>query len=288
MTNSMTAFARNSTSLGCGELSCELRSVNHRYLELNPRISEELRYLEPQIRELLASHLKRGRIDCYLRFQAGESELEDFQIQSNLVEKVAGLSQQLIEQYPHLNPMNVSDLMNWPGVIHPQVIDIEALEDSVMDLIRQTVERLCLDRQREGGRLQLVVLDRLDQVEGVVGDLVERLPELMEGFRHRIIDRLEEVKSKLDPERLEQELVLYVQKSDVSEELDRLKIHIDEVRRVINAKGAVGRRLDFLMQELNREANTLGAKAFDSVLTQSSVDLKVSIEQMREQIQNIE
>ena len=288
MANSMTAFARETSSTEWGTVTCELRSVNHRYLEINPRLSEELRQLEPRIREAVSGRIKRGRVDCYLKLQAHEVPQEDFDVDQALLVRVAKLGGDTLKQFPHLAPLAVSDVLRWPGVVQVRGVDSQELIDTAMSLVNRALERIGTDRAREGERLKAAIEERLDEAKTLAGGLKARLPELTEAFRQRITEKLEDAGVKLDPERVEQELVLYVQKSDATEEIDRLRIHLDEVGEVLAAQGAIGRRLDFLMQELNREANTLGAKSFHMDLTQASVDLKVLIEQMREQIQNIE
>lgn len=288
MANSMTAFARETSSTEWGTITCELRSVNHRYLEINPRLSEELRQLEPQIREAVSRRIKRGRIDCFLKLQATETAQDEFVVDQELLTRVAKLGGDTLKQFPHLAPLPVSEVLRWPGVVQVRGVDPDALVDTAMGLVNRALDRIDTGRGREGERLKATIEQRLDEAAALVDDLKARIPELTRAFRQRIADKLEDAGVNLDPERLEQELLLYVQKSDATEEIDRLRIHLDEVRQVLAQEGAIGRRLDFLMQELNREANTLGSKSFAMDLTQASVDLKVLIEQMREQIQNIE
>ena len=288
MANSMTAFARETSATEWGTVTCELRSVNHRYLEINPRLSEELRRLEPQIREAVSDRVKRGRIDCYLKLQPHETAQEDFELDHELLTRVAKLGGETLKQFPHLGPLAVSDVLRWPGVVQVRGVDPEVLTGVSMSLVNQALDRIQTDRAREGGRLKSAIEERLKEATTLVDGLRTRVPELMQAFRQRVTEKLQDSGAKLDPERVEQELVLYVQKSDVTEEIDRLRIHLDEVREVLGSGGSIGRRLDFLMQELNREANTLRSKSFDTDLTQTAVDLKVLIEQMREQVQNIE
>lgn len=288
MANSMTAFARETDSTEWGTITCELRSVNHRYLEINPRLSEEVRQLEPRIREAVAKRIMRGRIDCFLKLQIHEATQDEFVVDRELLAHVAKLGDDTVKQFPHLSPLPVSDVLHWPGVVQARGVDTDILTDAAMQLVRQALERIETDRVREGERLKSAVESRLGEAMTLVEHLKARVPDLTQSFRQRVADKLEDTGTTMDPERMEQEFVLYVQKSDLTEEIDRLHIHLGEVREVLIKDGAIGRRLDFLMQELNREANTLGAKAFDMELTQASVDLKVLIEQMREQIQNIE
>lgn len=288
MANSMTAFAREISSTEWGTITCELRSVNHRYLEINPRLTEELRQLEPQIRESVAGRIKRGRIDCYLKLQAHETMRDDFEVDQELLERVAKLGGDTLTRFPHLAPFPVSEVLRWPGVVQVRGVDSEVLMETAMNLVRRALDRIATDRSREGDQLKTAVVQRLEEAVELVEVLKTRIPELMQSFKTRVRAKIEDTGVAVDPDRMEQEFVLYVQKSDVTEEIDRLHIHLNEVREVLSSNGSIGRRLDFLMQELNREANTLGAKAFDVNLTQASLDLKVLIEQMREQIQNIE
>ncbi len=288
MANSMTAFARETGSAEWGTVTCELRSVNHRYLEINPRLTDELRQLEPRIREAVAGRIKRGRVDCFLKVQTHETAQDDFVVDQDLLTRVARLGGETLKQFPHLAPLPVSEVLRWPGVVQVRGVDSEELNQTAMDLVERALERIAAGRAREGERLRAILEERLAEAAGLVEGLKARAPELMQAFRQRVAEKLEDAGANLDPERVEQELVIYVQKSDATEEIDRLRIHLDEVREVLAAQGSIGRRLDFLMQELNREANTLGSKSFDMELTQAAVDLKVLIEQMREQIQNIE
>lgn len=288
MTNSMTAFARETSSTEWGVITCELRSVNHRYLEINPRLSEELRQLEPRIREAVSGRVKRGRVDCFLRLQAHETTQDDFVVDQELLGRVAKLGGDTLKQFPHLAPLPVSEVLRWPGVVQVRGVDADVLMETAMALVNRALDTVVANRAREGERLQETVAARLEEAAALAEKLVARLPDLTRSFKERVADRIEESGARVDPERMEQELVMYVQKSDLTEEIDRLGIHLDEVRDVLYRGGPAGRRLDFLMQELNREANTLGSKAFDTELTQASLDLKVLIEQMREQIQNIE
>jgi len=288
MANSMTAFARETSAQDWGTITLELRSVNHRYLEINPRLSEELRSLEPQIREAVSRRIRRGRVDCFLKLQVREAADGDFVVDQELLARVAKLGGDTLLQFPHLAPLPVSEALRWPGVIQVRGVDADAMAGMAMTLVRRALERIETDRAREGQRLKQAVEDRLFEATALVKGLKTRVPELTRAFKQRVADRIAETGAKVDAERMEQELVLYVQKSDVTEEIERLHIHLDEVREVLAKNGPIGRRLDFLMQELNREANTLGSKAFDVDLTQASLDLKLLVEQMREQIQNIE
>ena len=287
MIHSMTAFARAEQASASGTLSWELRSVNHRYLEPHLRLPESFRDLEGAVREALRNGLSRGKVECTLRFSddnAGKALQVDLERAAQLVaaaESVAGL----IKQPAALNPLEV---LGWPGVLVADAADPQALNQSALALFSQALSELKQSREREGSELAKLLNERLDSILEQVVALRELVPQMLAGQRQKILDRCAEMQAELDPQRLEQELVLLAQKSDVAEELDRLSTHVSEVRRVLKTGGQAGRRLDFLMQELNREANTLGSKAFDTRSTQAAVNLKVLIEQMREQVQNIE
>ena len=287
MVHSMTAFARNEQATAHGTLSWELRSVNHRYLEPHLRLPEAFRDLEGAVREALRQGLSRGKVECTLRF-AEESAGKPLQVDADRARQLIAAAEQvaaLIQQPAPLNPLEV---LAWPGVLVADSADPQALNAAALKLFDQAMGELKAGRAREGAELAKLLNDRLDSMLDEVAALRELVPQMLAGQRAKIETRFAEMQAELDPQRLEQELVLLAQKSDVAEELDRLSTHVSEVRRVLKAGGTAGRRLDFLMQELNREANTLGSKAFDTRSTQAAVNLKVLIEQMREQVQNIE
>ncbi|VXC69971.1 YicC/YloC family endoribonuclease [Pseudomonas sp. 8O] len=287
MVHSMTAFARNEQATAHGTLSWELRSVNHRYLEPHLRLPEAFRDLEGAVREALRQGLSRGKVECTLRF-AEESAGKQLQVDNERARQLIAAAEQvaaLIQQPAPLNPLEV---LAWPGVLVADSADPQALNTAALKLFDQALGELKAGRAREGAELAKLLNERLDNILDEVAALRELVPQMLAGQRTKIETRFAEMQAELDPQRLEQELVLLAQKSDVAEELDRLSTHVSEVRRVLKAGGAAGRRLDFLMQELNREANTLGSKAFDPRSTQAAVNLKVLIEQMREQVQNIE
>ncbi|WP_296266907.1 YicC/YloC family endoribonuclease [Pseudomonas sp. UBA6562] len=287
MVHSMTAFARVERAGSQGTLTWELRSVNHRYLEPHLRLPEALRDLEGAVREGLRQGLSRGKVECTLRLAeetAGKPLQVDRERAAQLVaaaETVAGL----IQQPAPLNPLEV---LAWPGVLVADANDPQALNAEALGLFGEALKELLAGRVREGQELARLIGERLDAMSQEVAILRTLVPQMLAAQRQKVLDRFHDMQAELDPQRLEQEMVLLAQKSDVAEELDRLETHITEVRRVLKSGGAAGRRLDFLMQELNREANTLGSKAFDPRSTQAAVNLKVLIEQMREQVQNIE
>ncbi|MBD9413661.1 YicC family protein [Pseudomonas sp. PDM16] len=287
MVHSMTAFARVEGAEAHGTLSWELRSVNHRYLEPHLRLPDAFRDLEGAVREALRQGLSRGKVECTLRFSE-ENAGKSLQVDESRARQLVAAAEQvaaLIQQPAPLNPLEV---LAWPGVLVADASDPQALNAAALKLFEQALGELKNGRAREGAELAKLLNERLDNILQEVGTLRVLIPEMLANQRQKIEARFAEMKAELDPQRLEQELVLLAQKSDVAEELDRLSTHVTEVRRVLKAGGAAGRRLDFLMQELNREANTLGSKAFDPRSTQAAVNLKVLIEQMREQVQNIE
>lgn len=288
MPSSMTAFAQVRDDTECGEISCELRTVNHRFLEINPRLPEELRHFEPTIRDLLAKRIKRGRVDCTMRFQPQVVRSQQLRVNNTLVEALISLASDVRQRGIDVEPIRVVDILRWPGVIETPEMDSEQLQNAVIEVVSNALQVVIETRIREGTRLSGLILERVGAARALVNRVKEVLPTINQTFRQRLQERLSEVREQLDPNRLEQEIVMFLQKIDVSEELDRLEIHLDEIQSVLSSEQPIGRRLDFLMQELHREANTLGAKSVDTTMTQASVELKVLIEQMREQVQNIE
>ncbi len=287
MVHSMTAFARSEQAGTHGTLSWEIRSVNHRYLEPHLRLPEAFRDLEGQVRDALRKGLSRGKVECTLRF-AEESQRSSLQVDRERASQLIAAAESvaaLISQPAPIDPLQVLD---WPGVLVGDAVDPQTLNQSALQLFHSALEQLKEGRRREGDELAKLLNERLDSILEEVATLREQVPQMLAAQRQKVLDRFSEMQAELDPQRLEQEMVLLAQKSDVAEELDRLNTHVTEVRRVLKTGGAAGRRLDFLMQELNREANTLGSKAFDPRSTQAAVNLKVLIEQMREQVQNLE
>ena len=288
MIHSMTAFARLEERHSAGTLCWELRTVNHRYLEVSPRLPDEFRVLEGKLRERAAGALRRGKLDCQLRFQpapASDTELVvDDALAARVLTAAGGLAGRM-ENPARIDPF---DVLRWPGVLSVPEIDYGPVREAALDLFERGLAELGTTRAREGARLADMILERCAGIEVLVTTAANRLPEVLAYHRQRLTDKLAELRAELDQDRLEQEMALLANKLDVAEELDRLKAHLAEVRDVLQRDEAVGRRLDFLMQELNREANTLGSKSADVATTRVSVDLKVLIEQMREQVQNIE
>lgn len=288
MVYSMTAFTRREQTGETGEFILEIRSVNHRYLEMSLRLPEELRAFEPLIREQVAGRLSRGKLDINVRYQSPDGGVKKLNIDLALVEKLAKASHEVDKYIYNPAPISSLDLMRWPGVMRSETVDSEQLKQHLQALLESALEDLLEMRRREGEKLKALILQRCDGIEKIVTRMEQLLPEIRQAWRDKLIARLEEAGIELDKNRLEQEMLFLAQKADVDEELDRLRMHVGEVRRVLDENKPVGRRLDFLMQELNREANTLGSKSVHNETTRASVDLKVFIEQMREQIQNIE
>ena len=287
MVHSMTAFARIERSLSGGTLSWELRSVNHRYLEPHLRLPESFRDLESSVRDALRGGLARGKVECTLRF-CESSGGQSLQVDRERAAQVVAAAETVAGLIRHPQPIDPLAVLAWPGVLVADSADPQALNAEALELFAEALQQLREGRSREGAALAALLEERLQAILQEVDTLRELLPQMLAAQRQKIAARCAELQAELDPQRLEQEMVLLAQKSDVAEELDRLTTHVREVRRVLQDGGAAGRRLDFLMQELNREANTLGSKAFDPRSTQAAVNLKVLIEQMREQVQNIE
>jgi uncharacterized protein (TIGR00255 family) len=288
MIRSMTAFARLAHNASYGQLTWELRSVNHRYMEPHFKLPDSLRSLEPALRERLREQLSRGKIECILKVTTSNDQQSGLQVNLSRARQVIDACQSIHQLMPSSQPEMAINILQWPGVIEEHSVDAEQLLADALLSFDQALEQLRVTREREGGELSIFVLDRLDGIRTVTKNVRERLPTILQAQRDRLLARFAELKLEVDRDRLEQEMVLVAQKADVDEELDRLSTHVNEVQRVLKAGGACGRRLDFLMQELNREANTLSSKSIVSDTTQSAVELKVLIEQMREQIQNIE
>lgn len=288
MIYSMTAFGRDQSEGDWGTLVWEIRSVNHRYLDISLRLPEDLRGLEAEIRKRLGQTLGRGKVDCGLRFQRDTRNGGDFEVDDSLVERLLTLAREIGARSGDSNPLSTANILQWPGVLKTPALDVDALGEAAMAGFDRALQELVSTREREGAGLAEHIEQRLAAADTLVSATREIMPDVVAAFRQRIQDRLKEIAQELDPARLEQEIVIFASKTDIAEELDRLATHIAEVRRIIKKGGAVGRRLDFLMQEFNREANTIGSKAVDIRVTNASVELKVLIEQMREQVQNIE
>lgn len=288
MVYSMTAFSRCELSTDQGNLAWEIRSVNHRYLEPTLRLPESFRSLEGPLRERLRKEFARGKLEVTLRFNPAEGGGSTLQVNQPLVDQLLAAAKRVSRQMDSPCQVSPLDVLAWPGVLAGNKQDQGQLVSQASELFEQAVAALKAQRAREGGELKRLLEERLVAISERVANLREMMPGLLVAHRQKLIDRFNEAGLELDTTRIEQELVLLAQKMDVAEELDRLDTHVAEARHVLAGNQAMGRRLDFLMQEFNREANTLGSKAIDSRSTQAAVDLKVYIEQMREQVQNIE
>lgn len=289
MIYSMTAFARLQTQGEWGSLICEIRSINHRYLEVSTYLPDVLRGLEMPIRDSIRAMLRRGKIDCSFRYQASAgTNQEQIAINQCLAKALCKAGEEIRTFTEHAALINPTDILRFPQVIETKETDMAVLQPLVLDLLQKTLQDLVAVRSREGRELNQLFTQRLDAMQQELAKVKQKLPSVMSEQRERLLKRFQEVNIELDPSRLEQEMLIFAQKIDVAEEVDRTETHIAEVKRVLKEGGMVGRRLDFLLQELNREANTLGSKSTDTVLTLAAVELKVLIEQIREQVQNIE
>jgi uncharacterized protein (TIGR00255 family) len=282
----MTAFASVEAENGDAALGIEVRSVNHRYLELGLRLSDDLRQFESGIRERVAARVARGKVDLSVRFRP-VGQHTALQLDEEVLGRLAGAARVMSERMPGLGVDFVS-VLNWPGVLAERETDAASLRAAVFSLLDRALDELVATREREGERLAGFLRERLDNIESVVAGVRAHLPEVRAALRAKVDARIADLRQPLDPGRVEQEVVLQLSRMDVDEELDRLATHVAETRRVLDADETVGRRLDFLMQEFNREANTLGSKAADPRTTRAAVELKVLVEQMREQVQNLE
>lgn len=284
----MTAFVQHESQSEQSRLVWEIRSVNHRYLEISMRLPEELRSAEMMFRETIKASLSRGRIDAVLRYQSAESSANSPELNLDTINQLMAWSRTVQSTVPVAGELSIADILKWPGVLTPERIDEDQLSVAAKDALANALSALASQRQREGRQLAVVINAKLEAARDIVIGVQGRVPELEQYARQRLNERVSEFAEQLEPGRFEQELVLLLAKSDIVEEIDRLQLHLAEVANILNGSGPVGRRLDFLMQELNREANTLGSKSNHPETTTAAVDLKVLIEQMREQIQNIE
>ncbi len=287
MTRSMTGFSRKDHSAPWGELAVELRAVNHRYLEMSMRLPEELRSLDPVIRGLVGKKLSRGKIDLSVKLNMTRSSEDNINLNEDLVDQLVSTVNKLGDKLGGgtLRPM---DVLRWPGVVLEPVKDVESIQAQALSLITEALSSLVTSREGEGDRLEQMLLERTTAITGLVKATRERLPLIRKNIQDKLRARLNDLDVKADEGRLEAEIALLLNKADVDEELDRLDSHVTEAINILKSSKPVGRRLDFLMQEFNREANTLGSKSQDSETTKTAMELKVLIEQMREQVQNIE
>jgi uncharacterized protein (TIGR00255 family) len=288
MTASMTGFAARSLNLDHASVNIDLRSVNQRFLELHFRLADEFRSLEPQLRELINQRLARGKVECRISLNQPSAASQDNGLNPAILERLSHWQADVLQRLPNSPPLSVNDILRWPGAVQTATLSQEVLSEATLAGARATLDELVESRQREGAKLKQHILERLAAAEAQVAGLQPLLPALAAAQREKMAERLRDALGEAGHERLAQEVALAAQKADIDEELSRLATHFAEVRRVLNQAGAVGKRLDFLMQELHREANTLGSKSVAVETSRVSLELKVLIEQMREQVQNIE
>ena len=288
MLHSMTGFARQSAESGIGTLTWELRAVNHRYLDVQFKLPDELRPQEQAFRKQVADSISRGKVECALHFRRAFDRQNELQIDTELVELIGTRIKEMSAELPATGAVNPFDVMRWPGVVKQNEVDAEPLFEAARTLLATAVDAIQAMRASEGARIADMLESRCTDIAAISGSVRARMPEVLEAARTKQRERIAKLDVEADPARLETELALIAQKLDVDEELDRLDSHLVEIRDVVQRDEPVGRRLDFLMQELNREANTLGSKSNDTETTQAAVELKVLIEQLREQIQNVE
>ena len=287
MISSMTAFSRGTQEDKWGSIVWELRSVNHRYLDMAVRLPESLRHLEKAVRDQIQQHLYRGKVEALLKFNPGEAVPFDFVVNEGLLDKLASAGR-LVEKKISSVRTSLTDILLWQGVLDIKDTHMDQVSGAVLSVLQSTLEDMVDMRRREGGRLKSFIEERLEDMKSEIDMVKGRMPEMLKSERARILSRFEEFKLELDKERLEQEMLWLIQKSDIAEELQRLDSHLVEVKAVLEKGGVMGRKLDFMMQELNREANTIASKSIDAEVSKAAIEMKVKIEQMREQVQNIE
>ncbi len=288
MIYSMTGFAAAAAELDAGSLALELRSVNHRYLDLQLRMPDELRLLESALREAIATQLTRGKVECRIAFAARQSGQNPARLNQVLLRQLAQWSDEVQTALPEARSLSVADVLRWNGMLESATLTADALRTTVLELLQQALREFAAARGREGDKLKAFLLQRVAQIEALCTIVAPRIPAAIAAYEEKLAVRLREAMQNADDERLRQEISLFASKVDVDEELSRLQTHLAEMKRILGQGGTVGKRLDFLMQELNREANTLGSKSVDAEVSRASMDMKLLIEQMREQIQNIE
>jgi uncharacterized protein (TIGR00255 family) len=288
MIASMTGFAAAAEESPQGSLAVELKTVNHRYLEFQTRIPDELRPLEPAMREAVAARLTRGKVDCRVTFTPVATAKRSLVPDVDAMASLQGASTAVLQRFPGARPLSVAEVLHWPGVLADAMLSADKLKESVLGLVAKAIAELNQSRSREGAKMEAVLRERLDRMSALVKDAEPLMPGAVKAFTDKLAAKVAEAGASPSDERIHQEIVLYAARIDVDEELSRLVAHVSEFRRVLDKGGACGKRLDFLCQELNREANTLGSKSVANDITRISVELKVLIEQMREQVQNIE
>ncbi|HUP30559.1 MAG TPA: YicC/YloC family endoribonuclease [Usitatibacter sp.] len=288
MISSMTGFAAASLESAQGSLGVELKTVNHRYLEFQTRMPEELRPFEPAMREAVAAKLTRGKVDCRITFTPLTATASALLPDAAAMAALHAAAHLVIGRFPDARPLSVSEVLHWPGVLSQESLSADEVKEQVLGLIDRAIKELNQSRAREGAKLEAILRERLDGMAALVKEAQPLIPGAVKAFQEKLAAKIAEAAASPSDERVHQEIVLYASRIDVDEEIGRLNTHISEYRRVLDKGGACGKRLDFLCQELNREANTLGSKSVANEMTRISVELKVLIEQMREQVQNIE
>lgn len=288
MIASMTGFSTVSRELTVGSIVLEVRSLNHRYLDIQFRLPDELKFAEPMIREKLSGELSRGKVDCRLSLNGREGSSGRGHIDEAALAMLAQWSGEIRRVIPEASPLSIMEILKWPGMFGTESLSQDALRGEIAELLAVAMEDFSATRRREGEKLKAVLFERMAQIREKIAQVAPRIPELMAAFQEKLVLRLRDAMVNVDDERIRHELTLFAGKIDVDEELSRLNTHLDEMDRILAKGGVVGKRLDFLMQELNREANTLGSKSVDVEVSKIAMELKVLIEQMREQIQNIE
>ena len=288
MIQSMTGYASKTRELANGSLSLELKSVNSRFLDIHFRIGDELRSAEPALREAIAARVGRGKVECRAYFMASARGAQQLAINAALLGQLGDLDAEVRRQLPEARPLAVGEVLRWPGIFGEETVDSEALLAAALATAQEALEDFSASRKREGEKLKAVIKERVDRMRVLVDQVAPHIPAAQAAFQDKLKQRLIDAIGSADDERVRQEVIVFAARIDVAEELARLVTHLDEVERVLKQGGAVGKRLDFLMQELNREANTLGSKSVVSEVSKTAMDLKLLIEQMREQIQNLE
>ena len=287
MIASMTGFASQSRDYDYGQLNLEIRTVNHRYLEIQFRLPDELRSLETGLRDAIGAKIARGKVDCRIGFAPIPSAAKGLPLNDDVLKQLIKYNESIKSMLPGSAPLSVSNILNFPGIFEQDTPPVEQIAADALVLLGNALEELGHTRGREGEKLKALLLERVTRMELLADEVVPLIPKLVAAFQEKLMARIRDAALNIEDDRLRQEVVLFASKIDVDEELSRLKAHLTEVRRVLDKGGSAGKRLDFLMQELNREANTLGAKSVATDVSKTSVEIKVLIEQMREQIQNI-
>lgn len=288
MTCSMTAFGSAKIPTSTSVYNCEIRCVNHRFLDIHLRLPEELRPYEAELKEIIAGTLSRGRVDCFIKRENVNDEALSAELDEEALHKLIAMAKLVSNADDSVESLRVADVLKWPGVMKMPELNAEEVKNDALDLMKSAVDSVQAARCVEGKKLEALIQQRVSEMRKIVAEVEKDLPSLQQKYRERIEERLAQFIDTMDEGRIEQEMILFLNKTDVMEEVDRLNVHFDEVENILKSEKSKGRRLDFLMQELNREANTLSSKSQDAKLTKQSVEIKVLIEQMREQVQNIE